>query len=218
MGFLDDVIGSALNRSGLGQSTGYDTAGQSQAQGQAQAPGQAGGSGMSSQLVKLLLAMFAARAAGGQGGLGGLGGLLGGLGNQGASAQPGGGLGGGLGGALGGGGGGGLGSILGQVLNGSGGMSGPVIAGGLGGLLQQLQQSGHGDVANSWIGNGENRQLEPAQLNDALGSDTVDELSRQTGVPHQEVLSELSRMLPHVVDGMTPQGKVPDEAQASQWI
>src|SRR5271166_2303194 len=93
--------------------------------------------------------------------------------------------------------------------------SGP--PGGLSGMLQRFQQSGHGDVINSWIGPGQNQPIAPDQLHQALGPDAINNLSRLTGLPQNELLSELSRVLPGVVDKLTPQGHVPDQAEISRW-
>jgi uncharacterized protein YidB (DUF937 family) len=91
------------------------------------------------------------------------------------------------------------------------------LLGGLSGLLQSFQQSGHGDVINSWVGPGQNQQIAPEQLHQALGPEAVNNLSRLTGVPSNELLSELSRVLPGVVDKLTPQGRTPDHAEMSRW-
>ena len=45
--------------------------------------------------------------------------------------------------------------------------------GGLGNLVQRFQQSGHGDIINSWIGPGQNRAITPEQLHQALGPEAV---------------------------------------------
>jgi uncharacterized protein YidB (DUF937 family) len=91
------------------------------------------------------------------------------------------------------------------------------LLGGLSGLLQSFQQSGHGEVANSWIGPGQNQPIAPDQLHQALGPDAVNNLSRLTGIPQNELLSELSRVLPSVVDKLTPHGRMPDQAEMSRW-
>ena len=59
-------------------------------------------------------------------------------------------------------------------------------------MLQSFQQSGHGDVINSWIGLGQNQPIAPDQLHQALGPDAVNNLSRLIGMPPNELLSELS--------------------------
>ncbi len=89
--------------------------------------------------------------------------------------------------------------------------------GGLGSLVERFQQSGHGDVINSWIGSGQNQPITPDQLHQALGPDAVNNLSRMTGVSSQDLVSELSRVLPGIVDKLTPQGRVPDHAEMSRW-
>jgi uncharacterized protein YidB (DUF937 family) len=91
------------------------------------------------------------------------------------------------------------------------------LLGGLGGLLQSFQQNGHGDAINSWIGPGQNQPIAPDQLHQALGPDAVNNLSRLTGLPRDQLLSELSRVLPGVVDRLTPHGREPDQAEMSCW-
>jgi uncharacterized protein YidB (DUF937 family) len=86
--------------------------------------------------------------------------------------------------------------------------------GGLGGLLEQLQRSGLGDVANSWVGTGQNQQIAPDQLGNALGNDTISSMAGQLGMNHGDLLSQLSQMLPQVVDKLTPQGQVPQKVDA----
>src|SRR6267378_1201668 len=72
--------------------------------------------------------------------------------------------------------------------------------GGLGGLLDQFRQNGLEHVINSWVGTGQNQAISPTQLHQALGQDTVDDLAEQTGLPHDDLLSQLSKILPGVVD------------------
>jgi uncharacterized protein YidB (DUF937 family) len=91
------------------------------------------------------------------------------------------------------------------------------LLGGLGALLQSFQQSGHGDIMNSWIGSGQNQPITPDQLHQALGPQAVDNLSRLTGVAAPDLISELSRVLPAVIDRLTPQGRMPNQAEMSHW-
>ena len=91
------------------------------------------------------------------------------------------------------------------------------LFGGLSGLLQNFQQSGHGEVMNSWIGPGQNQPIAPDQLHQALGPDAVNNLSRLTGLPADQLVSELSHVLPGVVDKLTPQGRMPDQTEMSRW-
>ena len=89
--------------------------------------------------------------------------------------------------------------------------------GGLGSLVQRFQQSGHGDIINWWIGPGQNRAITPDQLHQALGPEAVNNLSQLTGAAPHDLVSELSRILPGVVDRLTPQGRMPDQTEMSRW-
>jgi uncharacterized protein YidB (DUF937 family) len=139
------------------------------------------------------------------GGSGGLGDALGRPGSGSASS-------GGLGGLLGGGGSGGLGGLLGGA--GSAGLGG-LLGGGLSDLVEQFRRSGHGDVADSWVGTGPNREIAPNELERAIGPEVLDTLTRETGLDRQEILSRLSRNLPDAVDRYTPDGRLPSEADLS---
>ena len=76
---------------------------------------------------------------------------------------------------------------------------------------------GIGDVANSWVKTGPNKELETSQLAEALGSDTIEQLTRETGLSQAELLSRLKSVLPSAVDKLTPEGRLPTEAEASKW-
>ena len=110
-------------------------------------------------------------------------------------------------------GGGGLGDLLRGGLGGllAGGAAGGLLSGGLRELMERFQQSGHGDIADSWIGTGANRPVTPQQLEHALGRDTVNSLAEEAGVSDIDVLNGLSRDLPDSVDHLTPQGRIPAE-------
>jgi uncharacterized protein YidB (DUF937 family) len=124
-----------------------------------------------------------------------------------------GGLGGGASGAPGGagstGGAGGLGG-LGGLLGGLGGAgAGGLLSGGLGELMDRFKQNGHGDTAESWVGTGPNKEVAPHQLEQAIGPDVLENLTKQTGLSREELLSRLSRELPQAVDKYTPEGRLP---------
>jgi uncharacterized protein YidB (DUF937 family) len=107
---------------------------------------------------------------------------------------------------------GGLGGLLG------GAAAGGVLSGGLGNLIKDLQNSGHGQAAQSWVGTGPNQDIAPGDLADALGSDTLDALSKQTGMGREDLLTGLSQQLPELVDQLTPNGRLPTEEEASRIV
>jgi uncharacterized protein YidB (DUF937 family) len=83
---------------------------------------------------------------------------------------------------------------------------------GLDALLRQFQQNGFGEIINSWIGPGQNQPISPTDLRQAMGQNTVNNLSQQTGAPQDELLALLSKYLPGVIDKLTPNGQVPNQA------
>jgi len=111
--------------------------------------------------------------------------------------------------------GGGLGGILGGLLGGA--AAGTVLNGGLGQVLQDLQRSGQGRVAQSWVNRGENEDIAPDDLANALGADTINALQEQTGMPRDQLLEGLSQNLPDFVDQLTPDGRLPTNEEASRW-
>ena len=108
---------------------------------------------------------------------------------------------------------GGLAGVLGELRRNLGGATpGGILSGGLGELIDRFKQSGQAETAESWVGTGPNQPVTPPQLEQAIGPEVLDTLSRQTGSSRQELLARLSRELPDAVDKYTPQGRLPTEA------
>jgi uncharacterized protein YidB (DUF937 family) len=107
---------------------------------------------------------------------------------------------------------GGLGGLL------AGGAAGGILSGGLGGLLQQFQQNGQGEAANSWVSRGPNQDISESDLARSIGSEDIDALSRHTGLSREDLLSGLRRELPGAIDELTPDGRVPTPDEASRWV
>ncbi len=89
--------------------------------------------------------------------------------------------------------------------------------GGIDGLVNKLQNSGLGDLAASWIGTGENKNINPEALANVLGKDQIAALAQQAGIPESEGASVLSQVLPAMVDKLTPDGKVPETSSFPTW-
>jgi uncharacterized protein YidB (DUF937 family) len=112
---------------------------------------------------------------------------------------------------------GGLGGLLGQLRSSLGGAgAGGILSGGLGELVDRFKQSGQAETAESWVKTGPNKPCTPAQLEQAIGPEVLDTLSRQTGLSRDELLARLCRELPDAVDKYTPQGRLPTEAELSR--
>ena len=87
--------------------------------------------------------------------------------------------------------------------------AGGFLSGGLGELVDRFKQNGQGEVADSWVKTGPNKEIAPAQLKQAIGPDILADLSQQTGLSPEELLARLSRALPDAVDSYTPDGRLP---------
>jgi len=83
--------------------------------------------------------------------------------------------------------------------------------GGLQNLIGQFTSKGLGDVVGSWVSTGKNMPVSGDQLQNVLGKDTISNLASKLGMDNGALTSQLSNLLPDVVDKLTPDGKVPDD-------
>lgn len=83
--------------------------------------------------------------------------------------------------------------------------------GGLSGLLDRFRDHGFDDAVRTWIGNGANLTLNPADVKRVLGSRTIEMLAHKAGVTPEAATSELAALIPQLVDKLTPAGHLPDE-------
>jgi uncharacterized protein YidB (DUF937 family) len=110
---------------------------------------------------------------------------------------------------------GGLAGVL-RTIFGGGSVPGPVLSRGVGNTVQDIERSGNGEIARSWVGRGQNRPIAPEKLEAALGEDGIRDLMQQTGMERDELLATLSEHLPRVIDHLTPEGRLPTEQEASR--
>lgn len=81
--------------------------------------------------------------------------------------------------------------------------------GGLDGLVGKLRQGGLGPKVDSWISTGANETVEPHELGQALGPDTVQQLSAGSGIDAKSLLPLLAMFLPQIIDMLTKNGSTP---------
>ena len=86
--------------------------------------------------------------------------------------------------------------------------------GGVDGLLQKLRAAGLGNVVDSWVSTGSNQPVQPDQLGQALGPDTMNRLSASTGISIQSLLPLLAGILPLLINHLTPTGQAPKPGEA----
>jgi uncharacterized protein YidB (DUF937 family) len=92
---------------------------------------------------------------------------------------------------------------------GQGGSFFDTIGDGLRDLVDRFRGNGHEAEAKSWIETGPNTPISEPALTEALGDDTIAELTRQTGLSRPELLDRLKTVLPAAVDTLTPEGRLP---------
>jgi uncharacterized protein YidB (DUF937 family) len=97
----------------------------------------------------------------------------------------------------------------GNLVNALMGLLGDQKSGGLAGLVRQFSEKGLGDAVNSWVGTGQNMPVTPQQIRQGLGADAVGELASKAGISQDQATSQLSELLPKLVDKLTPDGKIP---------
>jgi uncharacterized protein YidB (DUF937 family) len=82
-------------------------------------------------------------------------------------------------------------------------------AGGLSGLVQAFKDKGLANIAASWVSTGKNLPVTPEQIQSVLGNSQIREIAQKLGLSEEAASSQLSQMLPMVVDKLTPEGQIP---------
>lgn len=108
--------------------------------------------------------------------------------------------------------------MLAQKLGGNadavGGVMDSLIGGGdkadVGGLVETLKAKGLGDVAESWLGDGENKEISADELKGALGEAEVTAAAEQLGTDEGSLLETLSSALPQLIDKSSSGGSLLD--------
>ena len=108
----------------------------------------------------------------------------------------------------------------------AGGSSNPIVSavlqliqnqpGGVSGLLQQFHEKGLGDLVNSWVSTGQNLPVSPDQVQQVLGTEQVQQVAANAGIPAQLASSKLAEFLPMIIDKFTPNGQMPDQGTLLQ--
>jgi uncharacterized protein YidB (DUF937 family) len=79
--------------------------------------------------------------------------------------------------------------------------------GGVGGFLQRFESAGLGQTVQSWVSAGQNLPISPEMIHQVMGSEMMQQLAARTGLPLDQLAEQLAQHLPHVVDGLTPDGQ-----------
>lgn len=83
--------------------------------------------------------------------------------------------------------------------------------GGIGNLINQLQQGGLGNILDSWVSSSqENVPVSGSDLQNALGSDVINQVAQKFGMDGAQASDLLAKVLPNLVDSATPNGNAQD--------
>lgn len=105
-----------------------------------------------------------------------------------------------------------------EVVNIIGGLLQSKELGGLDGLVQKFSKGGLGDIVSSWIGTGANLPITPEQIQKGLGPTQISQMASQLGISPEAMSKQLAKMLPGVVDKLTPDGTVPTQDLLAQGL
>lgn len=78
----------------------------------------------------------------------------------------------------------------------------------LGSLVSGLKEKGLGSVAESWLGDGENKDISADQLKDVLGGGEVAAAAAKLGTDEDSLLDGLKNALPQIVDQSSSGGSL----------
>lgn len=89
---------------------------------------------------------------------------------------------------------------------------------GLGGLMQQFESAGLGHLMQSWVGSGQNLPISAEQIQQVLGNQFVQQFAQQHGIDLSTASATIARVLPELVNQVTPNGQVPVQGQVQSIL
>jgi uncharacterized protein YidB (DUF937 family) len=104
-------------------------------------------------------------------------------------------------------------SVLGAALG--GGQQGQLLqlvaglvtqTGGIDGLVKSFTDKGMGNIVSSWVGKGQNLPISGDQITQVFGADKIGNIAKQVGLGQNDAASGIAKILPQVVDKLTPDG------------
>ena len=98
------------------------------------------------------------------------------------------------------------------------GVIGALLTGGMMDLVRQFRGADKGEMVDSWIARGPNKAVSSNDLTKVLTEEQIAYLTQRSGMSREELLQGLSERLPHVVDELTPEGRVPTAEEMQRRI
>jgi len=80
----------------------------------------------------------------------------------------------------------------------------------IGSLLGKMQGGGMAEIAQSWLGDGDNAPVEGNQITEMFGTDKISEFASKLGLSEEEAVGGLQDALPQIVDEASSGGSILD--------
>ena len=80
----------------------------------------------------------------------------------------------------------------------------------LGGLIEKMNGSGLMDVAQSWLGDGDNAKIESKQVNEMFDNDAISIFAEKLGIGEDQARDTLGETMPKMVDKSSQGGSLLD--------
>ncbi|GAA5181979.1 YidB family protein [Acinetobacter kookii] len=92
--------------------------------------------------------------------------------------------------------------------------------GGLQGALDKLKGMGLSRQVDDWVstGPGENASVDQQQVQGLFDDQEVEQVAQETHVPKQDIYAAISKVLPQIIDSLTPQGEQTNKQEANADI
>ena len=76
-------------------------------------------------------------------------------------------------------------------------------------VVQHFSDAGLSRLVASWVGTGANLPVTSHEIAMGLGRDMVAEIGHRSGMSEEEAVYQLTKLLPRIIDTLTPDGVVP---------
>jgi len=80
----------------------------------------------------------------------------------------------------------------------------------IGSILGKMQSGGMADMAQSWLGDGENQEMSDSNVTDMFGADKISDFASQLGLSNEEAIGGLRDAMPQMVDKASSGGSLLD--------
>ncbi|OAL79751.1 hypothetical protein AY606_03600 [Acinetobacter sp. SFB] len=92
--------------------------------------------------------------------------------------------------------------------------------GGIQGALDKLKGLGLNKQVDDWVstGPGENASVDQQQVQELFDEQDVEQVAQEAQVPKQDIYAAISKVLPQIIDSLTPQGEQTNKQEANNDI